>query len=63
MQHLLPVLPTRTEEEIHGHEEWYQEYLFLNETKKESIKRWRNKREVSSDQGTVTSIILVCSYQ
>lgn len=48
IEHLLPGLPTRTEEEIHAHEEWYQEYLFLNETKKEAIKRWREKREVYS---------------
>jgi hypothetical protein len=46
LQHLLPALPTRTEEEINSHEEWYQEYLFLNETKKEAIKRWRERKEV-----------------
>ncbi|XP_060572302.1 coiled-coil domain-containing protein 112-like [Ruditapes philippinarum] len=50
LQHLLPALPTRTEEEINSHEEWYQEYLFLNETKKEAIKRWRERKEEEKEE-------------
>ena len=46
LTHVLPAIPTRTEEEIRDHEEWYQEYLFLNETKKDAIKKWKEKREV-----------------
>ncbi|KAL5004978.1 hypothetical protein ScPMuIL_018434 [Solemya velum] len=45
IEHCLAPLPTRTEEEIKEHEEWYQEYLFLNETKKDSIKKWRAQKE------------------
>ncbi|KAL4228235.1 hypothetical protein ACF0H5_013668 [Mactra antiquata] len=50
LQHLLPALPTRTEEEINQHEEWYQEYLFLNETKKEAIKKWRERKEEEKEE-------------
>ena len=46
LNHVLPAIPTRTEEEIREHEEWYQEYLFLNETKKDAIKKWKEKKEV-----------------
>ncbi|KAK3584846.1 hypothetical protein CHS0354_027586 [Potamilus streckersoni] len=49
IKHLLPAIPTRTEEEIQQHEEWYQEYLFLNDTKKDAIKKWREKREVEKE--------------
>ena len=46
IQHSLVAIPTRTEEEIRDHEDWYQSYLSLNEKKKESIKKWRKKKEV-----------------
>ncbi|KAL8581106.1 hypothetical protein ACOMHN_033554 [Nucella lapillus] len=45
LDHLKGAIPTRTEEEIREHETWYQEYLFLNEQKKDGIKIWREKRE------------------
>ena len=48
LTHVLPAIPTRTEEEIREHEDWYQEYLFLNETKKDAIKKWKEKREVGN---------------
>ncbi|XP_052283172.1 coiled-coil domain-containing protein 112-like isoform X2 [Dreissena polymorpha] len=50
LQHVLPALPTRTEEEIHDHEDWYQEYLFLNETKKQAIRKWREKKEEEKEE-------------
>ncbi|WAR00962.1 CC112-like protein, partial [Mya arenaria] len=50
LEHVLPALPTRTEEEIQEHEEWYQEYLFLNETKKQAIKHWRQRKEEEKDE-------------
>ena len=46
LTHVLPAMPTRTEDEVREHEDWYQEYLFLNETKKDAIKKWKEKREV-----------------
>ncbi|XP_071167437.1 coiled-coil domain-containing protein 112-like [Mytilus edulis] len=49
IQHSLVAIPTRTEEEIRDHEDWYQSYLSLNEKKKESIKKWRKKKEEDKD--------------
>ncbi|KAH9524492.1 hypothetical protein Btru_027017 [Bulinus truncatus] len=45
LDHLKPLLPTRTEIETREHETWYQEYIFLNENKKYAIKKWREKKE------------------
>ncbi|PVD20246.1 hypothetical protein C0Q70_20742 [Pomacea canaliculata] len=45
LDHLKGMLLTKTEDEIREHETWYQEYLFLNERKKDIIKNWRTKRE------------------
>ncbi|XP_076443342.1 coiled-coil domain-containing protein 112-like [Babylonia areolata] len=45
LDHLKGAIPTKTEEEIREHETWYQEYLFLNEQKKDGIKIWRERRE------------------
>jgi len=41
------LLPTRTEQEIRDHESWYQEYMQLNDRKKQVIQRWREKKEVN----------------
>jgi len=41
------LLPSRSEQEIRDHESWYQEYLQLNDRKKEVIQRWREKKEVT----------------
>lgn len=49
VQHALIAIPTRTEEEIRDHEDWYKSYLSLNEIKKESIKKWRQKKEEEKD--------------
>ncbi|XP_067667298.1 coiled-coil domain-containing protein 112-like isoform X2 [Haliotis asinina] len=45
VQHLIPALPTKREDEIRDHESWYQEYLFLNDVKKDAIKAWRQKKQ------------------
>ena len=42
------LLPTRSEQEIHDHEAWYQEYVRLNDRKKDVIQRWREKKEVTN---------------
>jgi len=41
------LLPTHSEQEIRDHEAWYQEYLQLNDKKKEVIQKWREKKEVA----------------
>jgi len=41
------LLPTRSEQEIRDHEAWYQQYLQLNDRKKQVIQRWREKKEVT----------------
>ncbi|XP_062574355.1 coiled-coil domain-containing protein 112-like [Saccostrea cucullata] len=45
IKHALVAIPTKTEEEITDHEEWYQTYLSMNEKKKESIRKWRERKE------------------
>ncbi|XP_054843527.1 coiled-coil domain-containing protein 112 [Eublepharis macularius] len=35
----------RTREDIQQHEKWYQEFLVLEARKKESIKRWKTKKQ------------------
>ncbi|XP_041363592.1 coiled-coil domain-containing protein 112-like [Gigantopelta aegis] len=50
VDHLKPALPTRTEAEIREHEVWYEEYLFLNDVKKDSIKKWRMQKEEHKDE-------------
>ena len=48
MEHLKYHVPTRSEEEIGEHDDWYQEYVFLNERRKDCIKMWREVKEVCS---------------
>ncbi|XP_071096216.1 coiled-coil domain-containing protein 112-like [Haliotis cracherodii] len=50
VQHLIPALPTKREDEIHDHESWYQEYLFLNDVKKDAIKAWRQKKQGEKEE-------------
>lgn len=69
-------MATRTEDEIRQHEDWYNEYLTLNERKKEAIRKWRIKKEVqrgidihcsaycinsSNAIGCVLNVILKCN--
>nr|XP_034326270.1 coiled-coil domain-containing protein 112-like isoform X4 [Crassostrea gigas] len=50
IKHALVAIPTKTEEEIRDHEDWYQTYLSMNEKKKESIKKWREKKEGEKEE-------------
>ncbi|XP_022333410.2 coiled-coil domain-containing protein 112-like [Crassostrea virginica] len=50
IKHALIAIPTKTEEEIREHEEWYQTYLSMNEKKKESIRKWREKKEDEKEE-------------
>ncbi|CAG9859731.1 unnamed protein product [Phyllotreta striolata] len=38
------LLPDKTIEEIKQHEEWYKEYLILENNKKEAIKKWQESK-------------------
>ncbi|XP_030049360.1 coiled-coil domain-containing protein 112 [Microcaecilia unicolor] len=44
VEEALEYLPGRTREEIQQHEKWYQEFLFLEEKKKEAIQTWKLKK-------------------
>ncbi|XP_048736048.2 coiled-coil domain-containing protein 112-like [Ostrea edulis] len=50
IRHALVAIPTKTEEEIRDHEEWYQTYLSMNERKKESIRKWRDRKEGEKEE-------------
>ena len=52
------LLPSRSEQEIRDHEAWYQQYLQLNDRKKEVIQRWREKKEVVLD---VLMLVIISS--
>ncbi|XP_074425884.1 coiled-coil domain-containing protein 112 [Larus michahellis] len=45
MDEALEYLCGRTKEDIEQHCKWYQEFLILNERKKESIKQWKEKQQ------------------
>ncbi|XP_013410258.1 coiled-coil domain-containing protein 112-like [Lingula anatina] len=45
IRELYPALPTKTEQQVREHENWYQEYSSLNEKKKDAIQSWRIKKE------------------
>ncbi|NXV47551.1 CC112 protein, partial [Uria aalge] len=45
MDEALEYLCGRTKEDIEQHCKWYQEFLILNERKKESIKKWKEKQQ------------------
>ncbi|XP_069136693.1 LOW QUALITY PROTEIN: coiled-coil domain-containing protein 112-like [Argopecten irradians] len=49
LQQCLIAIPTRTEEEITNHEDWYQTYLDMNESKKESIRKWKERKQREKD--------------
>ncbi|MEE6513085.1 hypothetical protein FKM82_020524 [Ascaphus truei] len=46
----LAYLPSRTREDIQEHENWYQEFLFLEERKKESIQKWKAKKQLEKEE-------------
>ncbi|XP_072453305.1 coiled-coil domain-containing protein 112 [Notamacropus eugenii] len=45
MKEVLAYLPGRTEDEVQLHEKWYQKFLSLEERKKESIQKWKTKKQ------------------
>ncbi|KAJ0019768.1 hypothetical protein NQD34_007337 [Periophthalmus magnuspinnatus] len=42
-------LPSKTEEEIQQHEDWYRELIHLQDKKKEAIQRWKTSRQMERD--------------
>ncbi|CAL1615858.1 unnamed protein product [Knipowitschia caucasica] len=42
-------LPSKTEEEIKQHEEWYRELVHLQDMKKEAIQRWKTCRQMQRE--------------
>ena len=49
IRELIAFLPGKTEEDIRHHELWYQQYLDLNDEKKEAIQKWKEKKEVEKE--------------
>ncbi|XP_069481617.1 coiled-coil domain-containing protein 112 isoform X2 [Ambystoma mexicanum] len=50
MEEALEYLPSRTKEDVEEHEKWYQEFLFLEERKKESIQKWKDKKQEEKEK-------------
>ncbi|KAM4808234.1 coiled-coil domain-containing protein 112 [Rhinophrynus dorsalis] len=46
----LAYLPSRTREDVQQHETWYQEFLFLDEKKKEAIQAWKSKKQQEREE-------------
>ncbi|NXP27143.1 CC112 protein, partial [Scytalopus superciliaris] len=46
----LQYLSGRTKEDIEQHDKWYQEFLILQERKKESIKKWKEKQQKEKER-------------
>ncbi|KAM9330934.1 coiled-coil domain-containing protein 112 [Gastrophryne carolinensis] len=44
LEEALAYLPSRTQEDVRQHETWYQELLYLEEKKKESIQKWKSRK-------------------
>ena len=49
IREVVAFLPGLSEEEIRHHELWYQQYLDLNEEKKEAIQKWKEKKEIEKE--------------
>uniref|UniRef100_A0A8D0B633 Coiled-coil domain containing 112 n=1 Tax=Salvator merianae TaxID=96440 RepID=A0A8D0B633_SALMN len=50
MDEILDCLPGRTREDIQQHEKWYQEFLILDAQKKETIQKWKMKKQQERDK-------------
>ncbi|XP_045140993.1 coiled-coil domain-containing protein 112 [Echinops telfairi] len=50
MGEVLEHLPGRTQEEVQQHEKWYQKFLALEESKKESIQNWKTKKQQKKEE-------------
>ncbi|XP_075710935.1 coiled-coil domain-containing protein 112 isoform X2 [Rhinoderma darwinii] len=53
LEEALAYLPSRTREDVEQHETWYQEFLFLEEKKKESIQKWKAKKQEKIEMSKV----------
>lgn len=40
------MIVTKTRDQIEKHEDWYRNYLSLNELKKKAIQEWKEKKKV-----------------
>ncbi|OCU02232.1 coiled-coil domain-containing protein 112 [Xenopus laevis] len=49
LEEALAYLPSRTREDVQQHETWYQEFLFLEEKKKEAIHAWKTKKQLEKE--------------
>ncbi|CAJ0924061.1 unnamed protein product, partial [Ranitomeya imitator] len=45
LEEALTYIPSRTREDVEQHENWYKEFLFLEEKKKDSIQKWKAKKQ------------------
>ncbi|XP_067839077.1 coiled-coil domain-containing protein 112 isoform X2 [Heptranchias perlo] len=45
IEEALQYLVGRTQEDIMQHEQWYQEFLFLEERQKEAIQKWKTRKQ------------------
>ncbi|XP_075035663.1 coiled-coil domain-containing protein 112 isoform X2 [Mixophyes fleayi] len=45
LEEALAYLPSRTQEDVQQHEAWYREFLSLEEKKKESIQKWKSRKQ------------------
>ncbi|XP_063820223.1 coiled-coil domain-containing protein 112 isoform X2 [Pseudophryne corroboree] len=45
LEEALAYLPSRTQEDVQQHEAWYQEFLCLEEKKKDSIQKWKSRKQ------------------
>jgi hypothetical protein len=44
------LVATKTRDEIESHDEWYKNYLNLNELKKRAIKQWKESKLTAKNQ-------------
>ncbi|NXA56694.1 CC112 protein, partial [Nothocercus julius] len=50
MDEALEYLSGRTKEDVEEHDKWYREFLILQERKKESIKKWKEKQHQEKEE-------------
>ncbi|OXB76023.1 UNVERIFIED_CONTAM: hypothetical protein H355_000283 [Colinus virginianus] len=50
MDEVLQYLCGRTKEDVEQHDVWYREFLILQDRKKESIKKWKEKRQRDKEE-------------
>ncbi|XP_038625912.1 coiled-coil domain-containing protein 112 [Tachyglossus aculeatus] len=50
IEEVLEYLPGKTREDVQQHETWYQEYLLLERSKKESIQKWKAEKQLKREE-------------